>query len=226
MIEEFGQTPSANYGGFKEVMSKFTPTSKKLVEKIEELMDKGEKLFKEIVAFFGEPATSTLEEFFGELNSFSVLFERTRTEMIRKRELEARQRQRLEQQEKQKQQQQNKMPMGRLEQALADLTSGNAFTPNRKPTNYQNKPRPSVPMKNIKPFQGQPQQPQPPLTARPVRGPNQIDQEQQPSGPSTAPVTPRHPISVTTPRTPRVQNPQNVQKDQLAAALAFLKKDK
>uniref|UniRef100_A0A6B2KZQ5 FH2 domain-containing protein n=1 Tax=Arcella intermedia TaxID=1963864 RepID=A0A6B2KZQ5_9EUKA len=131
MIDEFNASPGADYGNFKEVMNKFNPTSKKLVEKIEELLDKGEKLYKEILTYFGEPQTTTLDEFFGEIYRFGVVFEKTRLDLIRRKEAEIRNRQRLEQAK------QPKAPMGRLEQAIADLTSGSAFY--TKPTPSEGK---------------------------------------------------------------------------------------
>jgi len=188
-------------------MSKFAPTSKKLVEKIDELLDKGEKLFKEIVSYFGEPAVSSLDEFFGEIYRFGIVFEKTKGEIQRKRDLEIRQRQRQEQQEKQKQQQQTKLPMGRLEQAIADLTSGNAYATGKQ---YKGRQQPTTQRKD--PIDSGTTNTA--LSARIPRTSQRPDTED-----------PRNPLSMpNTPRTPRSAQQVVVQKDQLAAALAFLKK--
>jgi len=228
-MKEFLPIPAAKYGDFFEIMSKFTPTSKKLVEKIEDLMDKGEKLFKEIVAYFGEPNSSSLDEFFGELFRFGVSFEKTKGEIQKKRELEIRQRQRQEQQERAKQQQQTKMPMGRLEQAIADLTSGNAYTgrPNQASKSSSRRDSPALvhssPQSSRSTSRGA-DQGEVSLTPRQQIT---IPRHQATGTPRQAPGTPRQHHIPVTPRTPRgVTPPQTatVQKDQLAAALAFLKK--
>jgi len=233
-IDAFSATGSSAYGSFQEVMSKFTPTSKKLIEKIEELLDKGEKLFKEIVSFFGEPATSSLDEFFGEIYRFGILFERTKVEIQRKRELATRQRQRQEQLESKKHQFNSKMPMGRLEQAIADLTSGNAYTAGK-----QNKGRQPPVSQGKEPFDFSPYTAQ----EQPVRVPrtasSRADKEEPalsaqattPKGGQRVTGTSSNPLVAGTARsaTPRTGAPRNAatqgpQKDQLAAALAFLKK--
>jgi len=136
MLEEFIVVPGSNYGSFKDTMSKFVPTSKKLVEKIDELLEKGEALFKEIITFFGESSTTTLQDFFGDLFRFGSQFQKIRLDIHHKRELEERQRVRQEQIEQQKKQQ-AKVPMTRLERALADLSSGSAYykTPKFQPNN-------------------------------------------------------------------------------------------
>jgi len=126
LVDDFMIHPSSSYGIYRDIMSKFAPTSRKLVEKIDDLLDKGEKLFKEMLTYFGEPTNTTLDDFFGELWRFAILFQKTRTDIHHKREIEERQKARQEQIEKQKQQQ-VKMPMGRLEKALADLSSGSAY---------------------------------------------------------------------------------------------------
>jgi len=189
MVEEFNMKPSSNYGSFKDIMTKFIPSSKKLVEKIDELLGKGEKLFKEMVLFFGEAPSTTLEEFFGDITKFSSMFEKTRTDIKRKKELEARQIARQEQLEKQKQLQ-PKMPVGRLERALADLSSGNAYA---------------------------------------KRAPNQAQTQQEQQAPNSELMSPtRRTVIRSTPNTPtnliRPARPglPSVQKDQLAAAMAFL----
>eukprot|EP01124_Arcella_intermedia_P030508 TRINITY_DN6698_c0_g1_i1.p1 TRINITY_DN6698_c0_g1~~TRINITY_DN6698_c0_g1_i1.p1 ORF type:complete len:603 (-),score=193.39 TRINITY_DN6698_c0_g1_i1:6-1646(-) len=121
MIEDFCAKPAASVGNFTELMSKFTPTSKKLLSKIEELLEKGEKLFKDMIIYFGESPTSTLDEFFGGIYRFGIIFEKARLALISKREQEQRQKQILEQ----KQERQKQKPKGRLEQAIDDLTAGN-----------------------------------------------------------------------------------------------------
>jgi len=144
LVEDFYNSPGSDYGNFRDAMVKFIPSSKKLVEKIDELLDKGEKLFKEMVLYFGESPATTLDEFFGDISRFSRLFEKSRTEIHRKKELEIRQKARQEQIEKQKHEQQNKMPVGRLERALADLTSGSAYTPGKSSVPIEKQVSPDI----------------------------------------------------------------------------------
>jgi len=189
LVEDFYGASGSNYGTYREIMSKFIPSSKKLVEKIDELLDKGEKLFKEMVLYFGESPSTPLDDFFGDIVRFSRLFETTRTDIRRKKELEVRQKARQEQNDKQKQEQLNKMPVGRLERALADLTSGSAYTPGGKiPLPQKNSTEKSPVILKIQ----------------------------------------RRQITKSTPTTPTaLRSPTNqviLQKDQLAEALAFLKK--
>jgi hypothetical protein len=125
MIEDFTASAASNYGPFRDIMTKFVPASKQLVQKIDELLEKGEKMFQEMVIFFGEAPGTTLDEFFGEIWRFCNTFEKTRAEIHRKREQEELQKARQEQMARHKQQQQQmRKPVGRLERALADLSSG------------------------------------------------------------------------------------------------------
>jgi len=134
MIEEFNEN-TVNYGTFRETMSKFIPTSKLLVRKIDDLLDRGQKLFKDMIIFFGESSTMTIDEFFGDISRFGSSFEKTRNDVRRKKELEAQNRARQE--ELMLKQKQKQAPVGRLERALAELSSG-AYTstkPKEKKTN-------------------------------------------------------------------------------------------
>jgi len=191
LVDDFMANPSSSYGSFRDIMSKFAPTSKKLVEKIDDLLDKGEKLFKEMLVYFGETATTTLDDFFGELYRFGTVYQKTRMDIQHKREIEERQKTRQEQIEKQKQQQ--KIPMGRLEKALADLSSGSAYA-------APNKSRLQEPSDKFLPSK----------TPAAVAAPKVIKAGSQPQQQQSI--------------TPRTGPAAAAQKEQLAAALAFLKK--
>eukprot|EP01125_Pyxidicula_operculata_P009147 TRINITY_DN3030_c1_g1_i2.p1 TRINITY_DN3030_c1_g1~~TRINITY_DN3030_c1_g1_i2.p1 ORF type:complete len:1032 (+),score=314.50 TRINITY_DN3030_c1_g1_i2:1523-4618(+) len=146
-INSFLQRPESKLGKFQEVMSKFYPTSKKLLEKIRELFTKGEKLFKELLIYFCEPESASLDEFFGTLHQFSVLFVKTKQDLDRRREFAARQKQRALEREKRMKEQGNTKKgggssrVGMLDQAMADLASGDAFTTSSSSSSSSTQPR-------------------------------------------------------------------------------------
>eukprot|EP01125_Pyxidicula_operculata_P017554 TRINITY_DN6145_c0_g4_i2.p1 TRINITY_DN6145_c0_g4~~TRINITY_DN6145_c0_g4_i2.p1 ORF type:complete len:346 (-),score=84.97 TRINITY_DN6145_c0_g4_i2:93-1130(-) len=136
MIEKFNTEDASQVGKFKDVMNKFVPTSKQLLEKLKGLFDKGESLYKELITMFGEPDTTTLNEFFGTIDKFCITFEKTKVNLEQQiaseqKKKEAAEKRALIQQLKEKQT--TSKPSGpnnktsKLDMVFAAIQSGQAY---------------------------------------------------------------------------------------------------
>jgi len=95
-IQAFSSKPEADYGKFGSMMKDFLPTSTALIGKIEGLFGKAQGLYNDLLTFFGEndaSVTRSFADFFGVILSFSIVFEKTYTDIERKKLIEEKHRQ-------------------------------------------------------------------------------------------------------------------------------------
>jgi len=128
LLQTFLNSPDSQHGTFRPLMQKFLPTATQLLQKLQGLFKKGEAIFKELIVLFGERDTCTLNEFYGNINRFAIVFEKTKLDITHKRAAEAKRQEAAQNRAKVKPKYLQPKSPNKLDEVLASLQSGQAYT--------------------------------------------------------------------------------------------------
>eukprot|EP01127_Copromyxa_protea_P001123 TRINITY_DN1107_c0_g1_i3.p1 TRINITY_DN1107_c0_g1~~TRINITY_DN1107_c0_g1_i3.p1 ORF type:complete len:407 (-),score=87.86 TRINITY_DN1107_c0_g1_i3:537-1757(-) len=89
-IQNFMKTPTNTPGDkYISIMSTWYPENQSAFDKHEKLAEETLVKFKELIAFFGEPADTDLDGFFGIIDRFLTDFDKSHKDLLRRKELAA-----------------------------------------------------------------------------------------------------------------------------------------